>query len=101
MAAIGVATAGVVAGYPSEYLAVAGVLVGPGVPTAQGLAFDRGVERLRERVVGAGPDRSHRLSHPERWAVFGEGPGRSELRDHCGRSPPPGCLGCREPRTAR
>jgi hypothetical protein len=29
------------------------VLVGPGVPTAQGLAFERGVERLRERVVGA------------------------------------------------
>jgi hypothetical protein len=50
LAAPGVATAGVVAGYPSEYLAAAGVLVGPGVPTAQGLAFERGVERLRERV---------------------------------------------------
>ena len=38
LAAPGVATAGVVAGYPSEHLTAAGVLVGPGVPAAQGLA---------------------------------------------------------------
>ena len=65
VAAPGVAAAGVVPDEPAEHLAAAGRLVGPGGVVLQDLAFEGGVERLREGVVGAGPDGAHGLGHAQ------------------------------------
>lgn len=52
MAAVGVASFGVVAGQPSEDLAAAGCCVGPAGTVLQDLAFEGRVERFGQRVIG-------------------------------------------------
>jgi hypothetical protein len=43
-------------------------LVAEGAATLQGLAFERGIERLGQGVVGRTADRAHRLPYPGRLA---------------------------------
>jgi hypothetical protein len=53
LAAVGVTAAGVVAVHPAEHRPPTRGVVGPGMRALQRLALERGVERLRERVVRA------------------------------------------------
>ena len=49
---------------------------------SEGLPLERGVERLREGVVGAGADAAERLDDPELAAEAGVVPGRVSLGGH-------------------
>jgi hypothetical protein len=69
LAAVGVAAVGVVAVHPAEHCSSTRRRVGPGVRALQRLALERGVERLGQRVVGAGTDHAHRLGQAPREAV--------------------------------
>ena len=51
IAAVGVASFGVVAGQPAEDLAAAGGCVGPAAAVLEDFAFEGGVERFGQRVV--------------------------------------------------
>lgn len=75
MAAVGVAAHGVVAVEPSEGLAAAGGLVGPGALVHEDLALERGAHRLGRCACRAGADCSHGLGHLELLAGGGEGLG--------------------------
>ena len=72
MTAVGVAPFGVVAGQPSEDLAAAGRLVGPAATVLQNFAFECGVERLGQRVIGTRSDRSHGLGDLQFFAELRE-----------------------------
>jgi hypothetical protein len=69
VAAPGVAAHGVVAGEPHEELATAGELVGPACGVLEDLAFEDGVERLGEGVVGRAEHYDRARGNLDRHAV--------------------------------
>src|SRR3954451_7126736 len=71
VAAPGVPPAVVLTDEPAEHLTAAGDLVGPGLRVLQDLAFEGRVERLRERMVSARADGTHRLGDAEVGAELG------------------------------
>ena len=70
MAASGVSSFGVVAGQPAEDLAAATRRVGPAGPVLQNFAFEGGVERFRQCVVGTCPHCAHGLGDPRSAQSF-------------------------------
>ncbi len=68
-----VSSAVVVTHEPPKDFTPAGELIGPGLLILKDLAFERGVERLGHRIVGAGAHRSHGLGHAEFSAQVGVG----------------------------
>ena len=63
---------GVVAGQPPEHLAAATRRVRPAGPVVQDLAFEGGVERFCQGVVGTGTHTAHGLGDPQIGTELGE-----------------------------
>ena len=60
----------VVAGAPPEHLSAAFKLVCKGFPILKYFSFQRGVKRLRKRIIGTGSHRPHRLGDTKVSAGF-------------------------------
>lgn len=65
MVAVGVASFGAIADQPWEDFAAAGRRVRLAITVLQDFAFEGGVERFGQRVIGTCPDRSHGLGNPQ------------------------------------
>jgi hypothetical protein len=72
MAAVRVPSFGVVAGQPAEDFAAAGGGVGPAATVLEDFAFEGGVERFGQCVIGDRPEVTHGLSDAQFCAELRE-----------------------------